>query len=132
ARIADNAKSWLAFTDLVFVDPVGTGYSREIKQGKKGNQGKEANQNSWHSKNAPSSSKVWGVEEDTQSLSHFIRAYLTKENRWLSPIYLVGESYGGFRVARLSKRLQTNFNIAPSGLILISPVLDFSFIWGNE
>ncbi|HNP52166.1 MAG TPA: hypothetical protein PKJ85_10280 [Nitrosomonas nitrosa] len=132
ARIADNAKSWLAFTDLVFVDPVGTGYSREIKQGKKGNQGKEANQNSWHSKNAPSSSKAWGVEEDTQSLSHFIRAYLTKENRWLSPIYLVGESYGGFRVARLSKRLQTNFNIAPSGLILISPVLDFSFIWGNE
>lgn len=128
ARIVDNTKSWLAFTDLVFVDPVGTGYSREVRHDESSKKESEAESAS----NSPSPSKVWGVEEDTVSLSHFIRSYLTKENRWLSPLYLVGESYGGFRVARLAKRLQSNFGIAPSGLILISPVLDFSFIQGNE
>jgi carboxypeptidase C (cathepsin A) len=131
-RIADNPKSWLTFTDLVFVDPVGTGYSREVRHDGNSKQGIAGEQKSESHDSASPRSEVWGVEEDIASLSHFIRAYLTQENRWLSPIYLVGESYGGFRVARLSKQLQSNFGISPSGLILISPVLDFSFIWGNE
>lgn len=132
ARIVDNPRSWLAFTDLIFVDPIGTGYSREVRHDESSKKGIEETQKSASHKRTSSRSKVWGVEEDTSLLSRFIRAYLTEENRWLSPIYLVGESYGGFRVARLSKRLQSKFGIAPSGLILISPVLDFSFIWGNE
>ncbi|MCO6428908.1 S10 family peptidase [Nitrosomonas communis] len=132
ARIEGNPKSWLTFTDLVFVDPVGTGYSREVGHDESANKDGEVG---WHPVSpgrASSRSKVWGVEEDTVSLSRFIRTYLTEENRWLSPMYLVGESYGGFRVARLSRQLQTNFGIAPSGLILVSPVLDFSFIRGDE
>jgi carboxypeptidase C (cathepsin A) len=132
ARIVDNSKSWLVFTDLVFVDPVGTGYSHEVKHGGNSQKNDKEERKSGHSGDVPSRSKVWGVKEDTASLSRFIRAYLTEENRWLSPIYLVGESYGGFRVARLSRQLQSDFGIAPSGLILISPVLDFSFIWDNE
>lgn len=132
AHIVDNQRSWLAFTDLVFVDPVGAGYSREVRHGessqKDGKEGRKLD----HSGDTSSRPKIWGVKEDIASLSRFIRAYLTEENRWLSPIYLVGESYGGFRVACLSKQLQSDFGIAPSGLILISPVLDFSFIWGNE
>lgn len=72
------------------------------------------------------------MEEDADSLGRFIRSYLTNEDRWLSPIYLVGESYGGFRVARLSRLLQSDFGIAPSGLVLISPVLDFALLWGND
>ena len=132
ARITDNPKSWLAFTDLVFVDPVGTGYSREMGSDEGSNKGNEETQESVSLGNASSRSQVLGVEEDTDSLSRFIRAYLTEENRWLSSVYLVGESYGGFRVARLSRQLQTDYGIAPSGLILISPVLDFSFIRGDE
>ncbi len=132
AQIVDNPKSWLAFTDLVFVDPVGTGYSRELRYDKSS---KREGEDKWKSESSGHTyprAKAWGIEEDTVSLSRFIRAYLTEENRWLSPVYLIGESYGGFRVARLSRRLQSQFSIAPTGLILISPVLDFSFIWGNE
>ncbi|HNP25890.1 MAG TPA: hypothetical protein PKM20_04055 [Nitrosomonas sp.] len=123
-RIVDNPKSWLAFTDLVFVDPVGTGYSRKSRR-------KETSQSA-SDKQGQGRSQFWGVEEDVHSLSRFIRTYLTEESRWLSSVYLAGESYGGFRVARLSRRLQADYGIAPSGLILISPVLDFSFIWGGE
>lgn len=82
--------------------------------------------------NPPGRAKAWGVEEDIDSLARFIRAYLTQEDRWLSPIYLAGESYGGFRVARLSELLQPDFGIALNGLVLISPVLDFSVLWGIE
>src|SRR6185369_17333605 len=78
-RLVDNPDTWLAWTDLVFVDPVGTGYSRAADPAKE--------------------SDFWGVDQDISSLSAFIRLYLQKEGRRLSPVYLVGESYGGFRVA---------------------------------
>lgn len=132
ARIIDNPKSWLAFTDLVFVDPVGTGYSRVVKHdnSSKKNNGR-AHKPASSGKTTPQV-QAWGVVEDTESLARFIRAYLTEENRWLSPVYLVGESYGGFRVALLSKRLQSNFGIAPSGLLLVSPALDFSFLRSDK
>lgn len=128
ARLRDNAKSWLVFTDLVFVDPVGTGYSREIE----GDADNGDGQKSPSPDNTDSGKRTWGVEEDADSLARFIRAYLTKERRWLSPLYLAGESYGGFRVARLSKLLQSDFGIAPNGLMLISPALDFGLLRGNE
>ncbi|MDV6344494.1 S10 family serine carboxypeptidase-like protein [Nitrosomonas sp. Is37] len=132
ARIVDNPRSWLAFTDLVFVDPIGTGYSREVRHDESSKKDDEVRRKPESSGNTSPQAKAWGVEEDTVSLSRFIRTYLTEENRWLSSIYLVGESYGGFRVARLSKRLQSKFGIAPTGLILISPALDFSFILSDE
>ncbi|SEN19915.1 S10 family peptidase [Nitrosomonas marina] len=133
ARIADNPESWLTFTDLVFVDPIGTGYSRRAKQaGSNGRNSAKRSTESGSSGQSHSRQRVWGVEEDSDILSRFIRTYLTEESRWLSPVYLVGESYGGFRVARLSRQLQSGFGIAPSGVILISPVMDFGFLLGND
>ena len=118
-QIVDNTQTWLNFTDLVFVDPVGTGYSRcEKLQGNKTQTGAEA--------------KAWGVKEDLDVLAKFIRLYLTRYNRWLSPKYLVGESYGGFRVAALTDFLQTEYDIALNGVVLISPALEFELLQGNE
>jgi len=120
AMLLDNQQTWLRFTDLVFVDPAGTGYSRcsETKDAHKGGSSPKAN--------------AWGVAEDLNSLAKFIRLYLTRFNRWLSPKYLVGESYGGFRAAALSDLLQTDYDISLNGIILVSPVLEFQLLDGNE
>ena len=119
ARLGDNRETWLRFTDLVFVDPPGTGYSRcqKIEDSKK---------------QPKSEAQAWDVKEDLAALSKFIRLYLTRYNRWLSPRYLVGESYGGFRVAALSDFLQTDYEISLNGVILVSPALEFELLYGNE
>ena len=118
-RIVDNMQTWLRFTDLVFVDPVGTGYSRceQLQENKAETRAEE---------------EAWGVKEDLNALAKFIRLYLTRHNRWLSPKYLVGESYGGFRVAALTDFLQTEYDISLNGVVLISPALEFELIQGNE
>jgi len=119
AQLVDNLETWLRFTDLVFVDPVGTGYSRCWKKnGEKATQKIEG--------------KAWGVKEDLKTLAAFIRLYLTRNNRWLSPRFLVGESYGGFRVAALADVLQNNYDIALNGVVLLSPSLEFELLRGNE
>lgn len=119
-QIVDNMQTWLRFTDLVFVDPVGTGYSRCEQL--------QENQD----EKVKGEKKAWGVKEDLDSLAKFIRLYLTRHNRWLSPKYLVGESYGGFRVAALTDFLQTQYDIALNGVVLISPALEFELLQGNE
>jgi len=101
-QLVDNPDSWLDLSDLVFVDPVGTGYSRAA-----GNAAKS----------------YWGVAEDLASIATFIDRYLTQSHRQASPKYLVGESYGGFRAARLPELLAEDHNIAIAGIFLISPVL---------
>ncbi len=108
AQIIDNAYTWLAFTDLVFIDPVGTGYSRA--QGEK--------------KEKP----YYDFKKDIETVGEFIRRYLSRYNRWASPIFLVGESYGTTRAAGLTKHLQQRHGITLNGVLLISPVLDFSTI----
>lgn len=122
--LADNEQSWLAFTDLVFVDPIGTGFSREFPKSVE----KSSEKDAASSDKAKANGRAWGVEEDVNALARFIRAYLTHEGRWLSPLYLAGGSYGGFRVARLVNLLQSDFGITPSGLVLTSPALDFSLL----
>jgi carboxypeptidase C (cathepsin A) len=102
----DNPFTWLSFTDLVFIDPVGTGYSRATEDGAK---------------------PFWQFNKDLDSLVAFIRLYLTCEKRWESPIFLAGESYGGFRTASLPGLLASEIGLRLNGLILISPVLEFSF-----
>lgn len=119
-RLIDNMHTWLRFTDLVFIDPVGTGYSRCVPS--KCNPEKENNVEA----------KVWGVREDLASLAKFIRLYLTRTNRWLSPKFVVGESYGGFRVAALSDLLQSEYGIALNGVVLVSPALEFGLLRGDE
>ena len=110
--LIDNPDTWLDMTDLVFVDPVGTGYSR-AGEGK-------------------SDDKFWGIEQDTDALADFVRLYLVKSARMLSPVFLMGESYGGFRAAALARALQKSGANSPSGIVLISPVLEFSLLYGED
>jgi carboxypeptidase C (cathepsin A) len=110
-RLIDNPSSWLSFTDLVFVDPVGTGYSHAVD-------GKD--------------SDFWGVDQDTDSLAEFIRLYLIQAGRMSSPVFLTGESYGGFRAATIARKLQKSGVISPSGLVLISPALEFALLNGED
>ena len=109
--LVDNPDSWLDLSDLVFVDPVGTGYSRAA---------------------GDAARSYWGVEEDLASIATFIDRYLTQNHRQASPKYLVGESYGGFRAARLPELLADDHHIAIAGSFLISPVLEFSLIDGDS
>ncbi len=104
-KIINNEYTWLDKTDLVFIDPVSTGFSRPAS-------GEKANQ--FH-----------GFTEDVQSIGSFIRSFLSKYQRWASPKYLAGESYGTTRAAGLSKYLTDNYRIYINGILLISPVLNF-------
>jgi carboxypeptidase C (cathepsin A) len=112
SRLVTNDASWLDFTDLVFVDPVGTGYSRAAD-------GKDE-------------SDFFGVEQDTDALANFIRLFLIDAGRMSSPVFLTGESYGGFRAATITRALQKTGGISPSGLVLISPVLEFALLNGED
>jgi len=118
ARLVDNAETWLRFTDLVFVDPVGTGFSRAVGKG-------EASA-------AEDGRPFWGIKSDLRSLAEFIRLYLTRNDRWASPKYLAGESYGGFRAAALMEALPPQRGIELSGAILISPVIEYTLNLGND
>ena len=113
-RVADNPQTWLEFTDLVFIDPVGTGYSRASKP--------------------ELTKKFHGLRGDIESVGEFIRFYLSRYERWDSPLFLVGESYGTTRAAGLAGRLIEE-GIAFSGIVLISSVLNFQtveFARGND
>ncbi|WP_342641410.1 S10 family peptidase [Rhodoligotrophos ferricapiens] len=107
-RLIDNPDTWLDMTDLVFVDPVGTGYSREAPGQK--------------------TSSFWGINQDASAMGAFIRLYLTQAGRMNAPVFLAGESYGGFRAALLGRTLQEDIGISPSGLVLISPALEFMLV----
>jgi carboxypeptidase C (cathepsin A) len=130
-KVVDNLESWLSFTDLVFIDPIGTGFSRSLtededKKEKSGEKGNPAE------KDKPREVEFWEVERDLTSLAEFIQRFLSRRNRWLSPIFIAGESYGGFRVAKLARKLQQEFGVGLSGAILISPALEFSLLWGSD
>ncbi len=107
-KLTDNQYSILDETDLVFIDPMGTGYSRPVE----GEKAKD-----WH-----------GFKKDIESVGDFIRLYVTRYNRWLSPKFLAGESYGTTRAAGLSGYLQDRHGMYLNGLMLISAVLDFTTI----
>lgn len=104
-QLEDNPDCWLDATDLVFIDPVGTGFSRPAA----GEQQQEFS----------------GVQEDAQWVAEFIRLYTTRNNRWLSPKFLIGESYGTTRAAALSEYLINAQGIAVNGIVFISTVLNF-------
>jgi carboxypeptidase C (cathepsin A) len=114
SRLVDNPDTWLAFTDLVFVDPVGTGYSRAAESGEEADR------------------RFFGVRQDASAMAAFIRLWLAREGRTLSPVFLAGESYGGFRAAVLAHALQEESGITPSGVVLISPALEFSLLREEE
>lgn len=101
-ELVPNDESLLPETDLVFLDPIGTGYSRPERP----DLGK----------------KFWSVQGDIDSVGEFVRSYLTTENRWLSPVFVMGESYGGVRGSGLANWLHGH-GIGLNGLILVSPYL---------
>ena len=106
-ELVDNEATWLTETDLVFVDTVGTGYSRATKP--------------------EFAAKFFGVNGDIESTGEFIRMYLGRATRWSSPLFLVGESYGTTRVSGLSNYLFEH-GIGLNGILLISTVLNFQTI----
>jgi carboxypeptidase C (cathepsin A) len=106
AILRDNANSWLDFTDLVFIDPIGTGFSRtrvDEEQTKKA---------------------FYTAQADIHYLSRIVYDWLLKNDRMTSRKYLVGESYGGYRVPRLAYYLQTQLGVGISGMTMVSPYLD--------
>jgi len=108
ARLEANPHTWLHFTDLVFIDPVQTGYSRALP----------------NAKGAPGDpAPFFEAEADLRSIAQFIRRYLDQHNRWSSPKAIAGESYGGLRVAALSKLLMKDYDINLNRAVLISPLL---------
>ncbi len=114
-RLIENQYSVLDQTDLVFIDPISTGFSRVV-------QGQEAKQ--FH-----------GFKKDIESIGDFIRLYTTRYQRWTSPKFLIGESYGTTRAAGLSGYLQERHGLYLNGIMLISSVLDFQtirFMNGND
>lgn len=115
-KIIHNEQSPLDIADMVFIDPVGTGFSRPVGKG----EGKD----------------YWGVDQDAESIAKFIRQWTTQHKRWNSPKYLAGESYGTTRAAKLAEVLEGGFNgYGLNGIMLISAVLDFGttrFQTGNE
>jgi carboxypeptidase C (cathepsin A) len=104
-KLVENAYSWLDATDLVFIDPVGTGFSRAAE--------------------GQNPEQFYGVKEDISWVGDFIRLYITQYQRWPSPQFLAGESYGTTRAAGLSEYLLDRYGIALNGIVLISSVLDF-------
>jgi carboxypeptidase C (cathepsin A) len=106
--LLDNAETLLAVSDLVFIDPVSTGYSRAVEGGK--------------------AKDFHGFKADIESVGELIRLWTTRNNRWLSPMFIIGESYGTTRAAALTEHLQTAHGLYPNGIMLISSVLDFATI----
>lgn len=104
-KFEDNNYSILDESDIVMIDPVGTGLSRPL--------GKSKN------------TDFWGIDQDIKSVSQFIKEYINENERWNSPKFLLGESYGTFRSAGVGNYLIDNYGIAVNGIVLISNILDF-------
>jgi carboxypeptidase C (cathepsin A) len=113
--LTDNEESLLSHSDLVFIDPVSTGYSRAVEGGKP--------------------AEFHGFTGDVETVGEVIRLWVTRNERWLSPKYLAGESYGTLRAAALAEHLQDRYGMYVNGLMLISSVLDMGtirFTEGND
>jgi carboxypeptidase C (cathepsin A) len=110
-KLQDNPDTWLAFTDLVLIDPVGSGWSRPAK--------------------ADGGSAFWGVRRDAESMAKTIALYVSNNARAASPKYILGESYGGFRAAKVAQVLQEQQGIIVSGIVMLSPLLDGALTFGG-
>ena len=110
-HLVDNPQTWLAFTDLVMIDPVGSGWSRAAKP-----DGGQA---------------FWGVRRDADAIAKTIALYLANNHRAASPKYLLGESYGGYRAAKVARALKRDQGITINGIVMISPLLESGLIFGG-
>lgn len=110
ARLVDNAQSWLGFTDLVMIDPIGTGWSRTVK--------------------ADDAANFYGVRPDASTMAKAIALYVAHNNRAGVPKYLLGESYGGYRAAKTADALRQEQGLIVAGIIMVSPLLEGQLIFG--
>ncbi|MDE2304006.1 MAG: peptidase S10 [Gammaproteobacteria bacterium] len=112
-QVTDNPSTWLDMTDLVFIDPVGTGFSR--------------------AEEAPAKARkdFYSTEADIRYLSRVVYDWLVQNGRLASPKYVIGESYGGYRAPRIALQLQTRVGVGVSGVVMVSPYLDPAAI-GDE
>jgi carboxypeptidase C (cathepsin A) len=111
ARLRDNQDTWLRFTDLVLIDPIGTGWSRAAK---------------------PDDAKhFWSIGGDASAMAKAIALYVAKNNRAGAPKYLFGESYGGLRAAKTARALQREQGIVISGIMMLSPLLEGWLTFGD-
>ncbi|WP_439368894.1 S10 family peptidase [Bradyrhizobium sp. PMVTL-01] len=113
-EVKPNAETWLDFTDLVFIDPVSTGYSRFVASGDDARK------------------SFYSVDGDVNSIALVIRRWLEKHDRLTSPKYVAGESYGGIRGPKVVRQLQLQHGVGVRGLILVSPLLDFREFTGTS
>ena len=112
AKLVDNTHSWLDFTDLVLIDPIGTGWSRTVK--------------------ADDASNYYNVGTDAQTMAKTIALYIAHNNRANSPKYLLGESYGGFRAAKVASTLQESQGIIVAGTVMLSPLLEGQLMFNAD
>jgi carboxypeptidase C (cathepsin A) len=112
AKLRDNPQTWLEFTDLVMIDPVGTGWSRPAK--------------------SDGGNAFWGVRRDAEVIAKVIALYVARNSRGASPKYLLGESYGGFRAAKVARALQREQGIVVNGIVMVSPFIEGAFQWGGD
>ncbi len=109
ARLIDNPQSWLTFTDLVIIDPIGTGWSRAAK--------------------SDDAKNFYGVAADAKAMAKAIALYVARNDRAASPKYLLGESYGGFRAAKTAEALRQDQGLMVSGIVMLSPLIDGALIF---
>ena len=112
AKLVDNPDTWLRFTDLVLIDPIGTGWSRTAK--------------------ADDAKNFWSVSGDANAMAKAIALYVDKNNRAGSPKYLLGESYGGLRAAKTARTLQREQGIVINGIVMLSPFLEGWLTFGDD
>jgi carboxypeptidase C (cathepsin A) len=110
-RLHDNPQTWLQFTDLVMIDPIGSGFSRAIK--------------------ADGGRAFWGVARDAESLAKAIAQWVADNHRADAPKYILGESYGGFRAAKVARELRREHGIAVAGIMMVSPLMEGAFTFGG-
>ena len=111
AKLVENADTWLDFTDLVFIDPVGTGYSVAAKPD-------------------AAAKQFWGVRQDADYLADLVGLYLIRNSRTASPKYLLAESYGGLRAAKVARVLQQEHGVVLSGITMVSPLIEANMLFG--
>lgn len=111
-ELRDNPDTWVSFTDLVLIDPIGTGWSRTIK--------------------AEDGKHFWNVRADANAMAKAIALYVNKNNRGASPKFLLGESYGGFRAAKTARAAQQEQGIGIAGIVMVSPMLEAWLTFGDD
>ena len=112
AKLIDNPDTWLGFTDLVLIDPIGTGWSRAVK--------------------SDDAKNFWNVRSDADAMAKAVALYVAHNNRTASPKYLFGESYGGLRAAKTARALQRDQGIAVNGIVMLSPLLEGWLTFGDD